>query len=551
MDAAKLIKVHICIAKIRFFYWIMFVLYELVRSKTEVREINKILVVSFLFVSLLVVLDFVYALNQYYNDFKIVRLIRGLLAMCVSVNIIFCTDKVFRSSFSMFMFITLVIQVLYLTNISRFRNKIRLFLIINIPMIVASCIRIKQMHNIAFTVSAIVFNLTLISSMAIFITIISHIFAESSLEKKRLAIELTKMKKGNKVENYKTEIELENAYEKLSRENSEMLIENLIQQYISSSLEISNLMKLILESLSEALVVNLCSIIVKDEDDEKYQYDTRYISNNVNIEYFNTHIENGKLIEQFKDLKQPFINNQVSDKEFDFLEGTTIKSLLIYPLMNENKWLGMLVIGKDMNDYFLANMSFFERVSTQFSIALTNARTYTRMEDMAMKDGLTGIYNRTYMIQKINEYISSAVLKKSSLAIVLFDIDKFKKVNDKYGHLFGDEVIRVCANIAKETARKNNGFVARYGGEEFVIVLKEESLEELSKIANGLHNQIKQTKVSYRGDSIFVDVSIGIAAYPTTCDNPAELIDRADKAMYHSKEIGRGCISFDGKYTVE
>jgi diguanylate cyclase (GGDEF)-like protein len=211
----------------------------------------------------------------------------------------------------------------------------------------------------------------------------------------------------------------------------------------------------------------------------------------------------------------------------------------------------MLVIGKDMKDYFLDNMSFFERVSTQFSIALTNARTYTKMEDMAMKDGLTGIYNRAYMIQKMNEYISSVVLNNSSLAIFLFDIDKFKAVNDSYGHLFGDEVIRVCANIAKEIAEKYEGFAARYGGEEFVIVCKEESPEELREIANNLNNKVRQTEVNYRGSSICVNISIGVAAYPITCNNPAELLDRADRAMYHSKKIGRGCITFDGEYVSE
>jgi diguanylate cyclase (GGDEF)-like protein len=227
------------------------------------------------------------------------------------------------------------------------------------------------------------------------------------------------------------------------------------------------------------------------------------------------------------------------------LKDAQIKSLLIYPLMYENECLGMLVIGKDMTDYFLDNMAFFERVSLQFSIALTNARTYSQMEDMAMKDGLTGIYNRTFMIHKINEYVSSVVLNRSSLAIMMFDIDKFKDVNDEYGHLFGDEVIRVCANIAKENAEKHDGFAARYGGEEFVIVLKEDSLEELQDIASRLHNQIKQTKIEYRGSSLYINVSIGVAAYPTTCGNPAELIDRADKAMYYSKKLGRNRITFD------
>jgi diguanylate cyclase (GGDEF)-like protein len=354
-----------------------------------------------------------------------------------------------------------------------------------------------------------------------------------------------------KLELNHSETALENAYERLSRENSEMLIETLIQQYISSSLEISNLMKLILESLSEALVVNLCSIIVEGEHDEMYQYNSRCSCKEVDIEQFNSYIDNGKIIQRFRDFREPFIDNDVNMKQYNFLEGMEIKSLLIYPLIYEENWLGMLVIGKDMQDYFLNNMSFFERVSTQFSIALTNARTYTKMEDMAMKDGLTGIFNRAYMIQKMNEHISNIVLKNSPLAIFMFDIDKFKNVNDSYGHLFGDDVIRVCANIAKDVAEENYGFASRYGGEEFVIVCQKESSKELHEIAISLHNRIVQTEIKYRGSAIYTNISIGVAAYPATCDNLAELLDRADKAMYYSKKIGRGCITFDGEYNLE
>jgi diguanylate cyclase (GGDEF)-like protein len=545
VDSAKLIKVHVFIAKIRIFYWTLFILFEFLRLKTSILEVSNVFLISFLVISVLIFIDFAFALKEFYNNFIIVRITRSIMAMYASMGIICGMNRGYFASFSMFLFVTLVLQVMFFTNISRFRNKIVLFLLIYMPMSIASYVRIQQMDNLEFTIQTIVFNVILFSSMIIFLTIISHIFAESSLEKKRLNTELIKMRKYDNAGMKKAEMDLENAYERLSRENSEMLIENLIQHYISSSLEISNLMKLILESLSEALVVNLCSIILKGEDEKVYQYDSRSMCDSVNIEHFNSCIEDGSLIEQFKEYKEPFVDNFVEINEYYFLKDAQIKSLLIYPLMYENECLGMLVIGKDMTDYFLDNMAFFERVSLQFSIALTNARTYSQMEDMAMKDGLTGIYNRTFMIHKINEYVSSVVLNRSSLAIMMFDIDKFKDVNDEYGHLFGDEVIRVCANIAKENAEKHDGFAARYGGEEFVIVLKEDSLEELQDIASRLHNQIKQTKIEYRGSSLYINVSIGVAAYPTTCGNPAELIDRADKAMYYSKKLGRNRITFD------
>ncbi|MFA9379068.1 MAG: GGDEF domain-containing protein [Lachnotalea sp.] len=552
MDSAKLIKINIYIAKIYMMYLVIILIFRITCELLGISSIFKVQFISCLFLSTLVILDYFYSLKGYYNNFRIIQIIRGLMAISFSINMIIKRDSVYAVCLSMFIFLTLLIEIIYVTNITGTKNKFIMFLIIITPMSVVNCIEIIRMHNMRFAIQAIAFNVIIISGMLIFMSIMSHIFDESSIERTQLATELNNIRRSIRLENNKTEVELEDVYEKLYRENSEMLIENLIQQYISSSLEISNLMKLILESLSEALVVNLCCIIVKDEFEEEYQYNTRCNCNNMNeIDYFNSYIEDRSIIEKFRDLKEPYIDNQVKIGEYNFLDGMNINSLLIYPLMNEENWLGMLVIGKDLNDYFLKNMSFFERVSTQFSIALTNARTYTKMEDMAMKDGLTGIYNRAYMIQKINEYISNAVLNQGSLAILLFDIDKFKRVNDQYGHLFGDEVIRVCANISQKVAGQYQGFAARYGGEEFVIVLKKESLEELHEIANNLHEQINQTKIDYRGKSLSINVSIGVAAYPSTCNNPAELLERADKAMYHSKQTGRGSVSFDGEFILK
>lgn len=549
MNSAKIINIHKYIAKIHIILLFVYVVFYAIgiylgiyKAEYSFRMIPEIVF------SFFVLTDYIYARISSDYKVRIIRIIRTPMVMCVLANIMINTSQQYKTLISMILFVSFAIQILYFTDISRLRYKIFLFFIITIPFIIISLVKIVQMNDINFTINTIFFLLSLFIYMLFFIILTSRIFAESNLEINKLKRKLKKIEI-TKQNNDSVEVALDNAYEKLSHENSEMLVENLIQQYISSSLEISNLMKLILESLSEALVVNLCSIIVKGEYDETYQYNTRTIYNSIELESFNSYIEDGSLINKFRDLTEPYIDNQVKFNEYDFLAGSNIKSLLIYPLVNEGNWLGMLVIGKDTEDYFIDNMSFFERVSTQFSIALMNARVYTKMENMAMKDGLTGIYNRTYMIQRINEYISSVVLNKSSLAVLLFDIDKFKNVNDTFGHLFGDEVIRVCANTAREIAEAYNGFAARYGGEEFVIVCKEESMQELRKIAKMLHTQIKQTEVNYRGSTLYVNVSIGVAAFPATCNNPAELIDRADKAMYHSKLSGRGRITFDGEYT--
>lgn len=551
MNSAKLFKIHAQIAKIRILFTTVFIVLYMAGVLANVWELNlSRLMYSRIFIIVLVCMDYLLARISYKFNFRILLGIRIPMAMWALTNVML-NQRPYVTALSMLFFVILLIQVLYLMNIVRLRHKLLLFYIITIPMLLTACIKSVLLRSADYAIQSIVFYLILLAYMTFFIIITSKIFADNNQELKKLKTQLKKIRQSTGQEMNSQGFPIDNVYEKLSHENTEMLIENLIQQYISSSLEISNLMKLILESLSEALVVNLCSIIVKEEHEDTYQYNSRTINNTIDLNYFNSYIENGSLVNRFKQYREPFVDNAVKLEEYDFLSGTDIQSLLIYPLMNEGEWLGMLVIGKDRNNYFVDNMSFFERVSTQFSIALMNARIYTKMENMAMKDGLTGIYNRTYMIQKANEYISNVVLNKSSLSVILFDIDKFKKVNDTYGHLFGDEVIRVCANTAMEIAEKHNGFAARYGGEEFVIVCKPSSIQELRELSEMLHSKIKQTEVAYRGSTLFFNVSIGVAAFPATCDNPAELIERADKAMYHSKISGRGRITFDGEYVPQ
>lgn len=546
MNSAKLFNIHAQIAKIRLYFVSVLILLHLVGFAVNIwGPINTLRSAVNIFVVLLVIVDFYFARYRYFYNFRLIQIIRIPLAMWSLTNII-DTQNSYAIFLSAVFFVILLIQIVFFTDIVRMRYRLMVFLLMIMPMIILSAYQMLGGMRGKDIFQSVTFCLTLVVYVSIFIIFTSKVLAEKKLVVKELEGELDKIKQSKD----SIVTTSNNDYEKLSHENSEMLIENLIQQYISSSLEITSLMKLILESLSEALVVNLCCIIVKEEQDDTYQYNTRNISNNIDLEYFNTFIENGNLITRFKNLRKPFVDNQVNTEKYDFLVGTPIQSLLVYPLVSDGEWLGMLIIGKDTSGYFEENMSFFERVSTQFSIALMNARTYTKMENMAMKDGLTGIFNRTFMVQKMNEYISDVVFNKSPLAVMLFDIDHFKNVNDTYGHLFGDEVIRVCANIAQQIAKKQDGFAVRYGGEEFVIICKPTSIEELRLLAQELHSKIKATEVAYRGSSLCIDISIGVAIFPDRCDNPAELIDRADKAMYHSKISGRGRITFDGEYTI-
>ncbi len=156
-----------------------------------------------------------------------------------------------------------------------------------------------------------------------------------------------------------------------------------------------------------------------------------------------------------------------------------------------------------------------------------------KMYDKAIHDGLTGLYNHSFFNIKLQEYIEN----KKSFGIVLMDIDFFKKVNDTYGHLVGDFVLK---KFAEEVSLElSNDFFARYGGEEFVVILEKQNLKE---IADRIRKKIENLPMKYNGINLSVTVSCGCAEFPDDGKTSSELIESADKALYHAKRSGRNRV---------
>ena len=138
-----------------------------------------------------------------------------------------------------------------------------------------------------------------------------------------------------------------------------------------------------------------------------------------------------------------------------------------------------------------------------------------------------------------------ATKKQQPLSVALFDIDKFKNINDTYGHLAGDKVIKMVASIDDKFARAHGGFACRYGGEEFLLVLPGYDETQALPILEEMHKEIQTTIVQYDDKEIPVNVCIGLSAYPTICRDTNILVNRADKSMYYGKKHGRGRLVVD------
>lgn len=162
------------------------------------------------------------------------------------------------------------------------------------------------------------------------------------------------------------------------------------------------------------------------------------------------------------------------------------------------------------------------------------------LDQLSTTDGLTGVKNRRALEQSLHSRLSLAQREGHPLSVLLLDVDKFKQLNDTFGHQVGDQVLQQVASLLKETARDAD-IVARYGGEEFVVILSNTSVEQSHIAAERYRSAIESGKWEHRA----VTASFGISTYESGAFNHEDLIRQADEALYHSKENGRNrCTHF-------
>ena len=175
-------------------------------------------------------------------------------------------------------------------------------------------------------------------------------------------------------------------------------------------------------------------------------------------------------------------------------------------------------------------------------LALNNALVHDRLQRLAALDPLTGVYNRRFGLGRLHEEFGRAVRGNSPLGVLMLDMDYFKSVNDTYGHLAGDRLLKSVVGITRTILREGD-VLLRYGGEEFLAVLPAASAEDLRLIGERLRRSVEDNRLKEGEQTIRVTLSVGGAAYPgQAVEREEELIQLADQALYRAKETGRNRV---------
>ena len=223
---------------------------------------------------------------------------------------------------------------------------------------------------------------------------------------------------------------------------------------------------------------------------------------------------------------------------------------LIAPIVHEGVTLGVISVGGNMRR-LREQKRMIKLVADLGSLAMSNVDFFTRLETMANRDSLTNLATKRFLNEKLSMLLLRSQANHQALSVAIFDIDHFKRLNDTYGHLAGDQVLRGVSRILTSQLRSED-VPARYGGEEFVVVLpnttKEQALAMAEKIRRAIEAHSFPNAFGNAGKAGSVTISGGIASCDTDSSSN-DVLASADKALYAAKEQGRNrVLAFKGRY---
>jgi diguanylate cyclase (GGDEF)-like protein len=220
-----------------------------------------------------------------------------------------------------------------------------------------------------------------------------------------------------------------------------------------------------------------------------------------------------------------------------------VEQAILAPLSRADKRLGVLVVSKPAAPMTLAERTLMFALCDFAAVAIENARALQRVRELSVTDDVTSLYNARFLEQALEQEFSRSKRAGSPISVIFLDLDYFKQINDRYGHLVGSEVLRETANILRQSLRATD-IATRYGGDEFVLILPDTSQSDALRVAERCREAMRaHTFGSRHGVECKITASFGVATIPDDTNEKMDLIRLADQAMYYVKEHNRDNVA--------
>ena len=363
--------------------------------------------------------------------------------------------------------------------------------------------------------------------------------------------------------NLELEREIAERTEELNDANKRMFTLQHIWDMMNSSTPLENVLEAFLNSTQAELGYMHCAIIRKCVDENGDYLHIIAQSNDSLIERLNNMIGTPgiqtrrlnysqdsiysdtmkqRVIIQSKsiDLSLKSVLPELSDETVTkILTNQPIKSIIVVPLIAQKKEFGWFCVFSAREELASAEMDFLSLFAKQIEMAITIADLFQAVREQAVTDALTGLYNRRYFEEALEKEVQRTKRQQQPFSIIGIDLDFLKKINDTYGHTFGDLAIKTIAEVLKSNARSVD-VPARIGGEEFNVLLPGINSEGAMVAAERIRKSIESVEIDTIGH---ITGSLGVATYFEHTDNVEELLELTDQAMYASKRNGRNRVT--------
>jgi diguanylate cyclase (GGDEF)-like protein len=324
---------------------------------------------------------------------------------------------------------------------------------------------------------------------------------------------------------------------------------------LSSTLDPAAILKTLLEQVERVVPYDSACVMLIEGDEVRIAAHRGYERFGVAhlMDDFRMTLSRTRNLLKMTENRQPyFIADVKTTSEWEKTEvDEHVGSWLGAPLIAQERLIGFLSLDKvEPGFYSEWHANRLANLAGHAALALRNALAFGEAERAAITDFLTGAYNHRYFHEEIHHELERARRLGYPVSLLMLDLDRFKHVNDRYGHQIGDRVLQWVVTRLKGELRLTD-VLARYGGEEFVIILPGTPTNYLTEVAERLRLSITDQPFQIDNYSITITVSIGGATYPDHAKEALDLIACADRAMYQAKRDGRNCVRLFAPPTVE
>lgn len=323
---------------------------------------------------------------------------------------------------------------------------------------------------------------------------------------------------------------------------------NDIAKALTSTLEVGEVLQLVMQKVTELLKPSNWSLLLMDEATGRLYFEVAVGEGAERLKTLTLAPGEG-IAGGVYELSEPRLVHDVREdptfaRRFDLTTDFHTRSVLAVPLRSKGRVLGVIELVNGRNDprFSFEDLQALTGMADYVAIAIENARNFKRVQELTLTDEHTGVYNARHLRASLDQEVKRASRFAHPLSLIFLDLDHFKRVNDTHGHLVGSAVLKETAEVLTRTVRGVDS-VFRYGGDEFAVLLIETDLSGSRKIGervrDALREQVFQEK---QGLALRLTASLGIATYPDHGTHALGLLEAADRAMYRVKALGRNGV---------